>query len=191
MPYSVVVSVQPAIEPVSLDEMKLHLRVDHSEEDSLIAALITAAREQAEAFTNRAFIEQTLILRLRKFTDVIQLPRPPLVSLTSITYLDGSGASQTLSSGLYLLGASHEPARVTKAYGQTWPTTYDVEDAVTITYKAGYGDAAMDVPASIRAAIKLMAESLYENRGDLTQGVTVTEIPMTSRALLMPFKVWI
>lgn len=189
--YTVIVSVAPAIEPVSLDEMKLHLRVDHSDEDTLIAALISAAREQAEAFTNRAFIEQTLILRLNKFPEVIKLPRPPLISLTSIAYLDGSGVSQTLSSGLYRLGSSHEPARITEAYGQTWPTTYDVEDAVTVTYKAGYGTAATSVPASIKAAIKLIVEALYENRGDLSQGITIQEIPMTSRSLLHPFKVWL
>lgn len=191
MRYTVQVSVPPAIEPVSLDEMKLHLRVDHDEEDSLIAALITAAREQAEAFTNRAFIEQTLVMKLDTFPDVIKLPRPRLISLTSIAYLDGSGVSQTLSSSLYRVGSNHEPARITEAYGQSWPTSYDVEDAVTVTYKAGYGTATTSVPGSIKAAIKLIVESLYENRGELTQGVTVSEIPMTSRALLAPFKVWI
>ncbi len=189
--YALTVSVAPAIEPVSLAEMKLHLRVDHDEEDSLIAALITAAREQAEAFTNRALIEQTVVMKMDCFPDVIQLPKPPMISLTGIAYLDGAGISQTLSSSLYRVGSGHEPVRITKAYGQTWPETYDVEDAVTVTYKSGYGDAEIDVPASIRAAIKLMVEALYENRGDLTQGVTVSEIPMTSRALMTPFKVWI
>lgn len=189
--YAVSVSVAPLVEPVSLSEAKLHLRVDHDEDDALISSLIVAAREQAEAFTNRAFIEQTLVLTMDEFCDRIKLPKPPFISVTSVVYLDGSGDSQTVSGAVYRIASRFEPALLTLEPGQVWPSTYDVDDAVTITYKAGYGGAASAVPDSVKAAIKMIVESLYENRGDLSQGVTISEIPMTSRALLSPFRVWL
>lgn len=186
--YAMRVTTAPAIEPVTLSEAKLHLRVDHTADDSLITALIVAAREQAEAFTSRAFIEQTITLKFDAFPEYFRLPRPPLVSVTSIAYLDSAGASQTISNTLYRVDAQSEPGRVTVAYGQSWPATHDVTGAVTVVYKAGYSATSASVPASIKHAILMMVESLYENRGDIMVGLSVQEMPQTSKTLLFAYR---
>jgi uncharacterized phiE125 gp8 family phage protein len=186
--YAMRITTAPAIEPVTLTEAKLHLRVDHTADDSLITALIVAAREQSEAFTSRAFIEQTITLTFDEFPDSFALPRPPLVSVTSIAYLDSTGASQTLSDTLYRVDTQSEPGRITVAYGQSWPVTYDVTGAVTVVYKAGYGTLAASVPASIKHAILMMVESFYENRGDIVVGLSAQEMPQTSKTLLFPYR---
>lgn len=188
MMYAMRVTTAPAIEPVTLTEAKLHLRVDHTADDSLIAALISAAREQAEAFTSRAFIDQTITLTFDSFPESFALPRPPLASVTSISYLNGAGASQTLNNTLYRVDTQSEPGRITVAYGQSWPATYDVTGAVTVIYKAGYGALASAVPSSIKHAILMMVETLYENRGDVVVGLPAQAMPQTSKTLLFPYK---
>ena len=136
------ITTPPAAEPVSLAEMKLHLKVETSvtADDSLIESLITAAREWCEGYQNRAYIERTIVLKMDCFEDVIQLPAPPLISIAAdgIKYLDANGAEQTLSPTIYDVFSTCEPAEVRLAYNQSWPTTYSIKHAVRITYTAGY-----------------------------------------------------
>ncbi len=104
-------------------------------------------------------------------TQPIIVPRPPLITLTpdatyttlGISYVDGNGATQTLSSALYQVDARSEPGRIVPAYGQSWPSTREQLNAVTITYRAGYTDADA-VPKRIKQAIGLLAAHWYENR---------------------------
>lgn len=188
--YSLRVTVAPTVEPVTLEEAKLHLRVDddNTTEDDLIESLITVAREHAEAFTNRAFLQQTLRMKMDEFPCVIQLPRPQLISVSSIQYVDTAGVTQTLSASLYRVDSDSDPARITPAYGQSWPSTQDITGAVTVTYVAGYGAAATAVPTGIRQAILMLIGTLYENREDIIAGVSAMELPLTSRVLLQPYR---
>ena len=137
-----IVTTQPAAEPVSLAEMKLHLKVESSvtADDTLIETLIMAAREWCEQYQNRSYIEQTIILKMDCFENVIKLPAPPLIGIAAdgIKYLDSNGAEQTLSPTIYDVFSTCEPAEIRLAYNQTWPTTYSVKHAVRITYTAGY-----------------------------------------------------
>ena len=90
-------SVAPAFEPVTLAEAKLWLRIDHSDEDSLVLELVKSARREVERFCGRQLINSTRIWRLDRFpsSGVIRLDRPPLSSVSSITYVDTAGASQS------------------------------------------------------------------------------------------------
>jgi uncharacterized phiE125 gp8 family phage protein len=130
----------PTIEPVTLAEAKLHLKIESSvtADDSLISTLITAAREWCEGYQNRAYIEQSITLKLDEFQDIIYLPRSPLISITSIKYLDSNGSEQTLSTSVYEYFTNCEPGEIRLKYAQTWPMTYGVRHAVRIIYKAGY-----------------------------------------------------
>ena len=188
---------EPTAEPITTAEAKAHLRVDIADDDTLIAALVKAARRWCEEATNRAFVTQTWDLRLDHFpgwgswrgpyADLasveILVPISPLASVTSITYVDTDGTSQTLATAKYTVDSASEPARIVPAYGESWPDTRDVPNAVTVRFVAGYG-AATAVPERIKAAIKLMVASLYENREPVNIGNIVTPIEFTLSALL-------
>lgn len=197
----------PSSEPVSLAEAKLHCRIDIDDDDDFISSLITAARSYCETFTRRAFVTQTLEITLDNYPDLtrfrnfeggyptrlsycydfarstILLPRNPIQSVSSITYLDGDGVSTVLSASNYRVDIVSEPARVTPAYSLAWPTTQWVTNAITIRYIAGYG-AASAVPAELKAAIKLLVGHWYENRESVNIGNIVTEMPMAVESLL-------
>ena len=113
----------PATEPVTSTEAKSHLRVDTTADDTLIGTLITAARQHVEAHLRRALITQTWELVTDAFPvgDVLRLPLPPLVSVTSIKYTDEDGAESTFSSGLYVVDTDSTKGRVVLKNGETWP----------------------------------------------------------------------
>jgi uncharacterized phiE125 gp8 family phage protein len=126
--------------------------------------LIKAARIQAENYTLHALVTQTLELVLDAFpTGGIELPMPPLQSVTSIKYIDDDGVEQTLGASLYSVDTDTIPGLITPAYDEEWPT--DVRDqvnAVRVRYVAGFG-AASDVPEDIRTWIKIRVGTLYDN----------------------------
>lgn len=157
--YSLAQTTAPTTEPLTLDEVKDHLGLarEVSDWDSKLRAQLTAARQDIEDRTNRQFVTATWTLKLNGFaygTGVIYLPRAPLQSVTSITYLESvAGVSTTWSSSNYRVSLK-EPGEVTLAYGQSFPSLYPVSDAVTIVYVAGYG-AASAVPEKVKHAIKM------------------------------------
>ena len=124
-----------------------------------------------------------------RFYDVILLPRPPIQSVTSIEYIDSSGATVTLDSEEYRVDTNSEPARITEAWGKSWPAVRDVINSVIITSDAGYGDNASDVPDDLRHAIKLMLGHLYENREQVTVEGVPRDIPRGLQALISPYSV--
>ncbi len=181
----------PTIEPVSLAEAKAHMRVDFSDDDDLITALVVAARQQAENHTNRVLLTQTWDWTLDRFpcTRTFEVPRPPLQSVSSITYKDTNGDEQTFSSSKYLVDTGSERGRISLADGESWPATKAEINAVTIRFIAGYGDTAATVPQQIRQAILMMVGHLYEHRESVAAGVAATEVPFSTRALLGPYEV--
>ena len=190
MSFKVVTPVET--EPVTLAEARLHLKVydDDAAEDALITAWITAAREMAEQFTGRALATQTLELALDEFPDaddcssVIQLPMPPVASITSVKYTDLAGAEQTLAGSAYALSLYGDSRRLAPTYGNYWPSTQDVPDAVRVRFVAGYTNA----PKAVKAAILLMVGWLEQNRGE---GMSTDDIqPQAAKALLGSVKIW-
>jgi uncharacterized phiE125 gp8 family phage protein len=155
----------PSTYPVTLAEAKLHCRVDLADDDTLIAALITAATEMAEQKTGRAIMTQTLELTLDAFPEAFELTRVPVQSITSVKYYDTTGTQQTLSNTLYALDAADDFgfAYISPVYAGVWPNTRDQINAVAVRYVAGYADAA-SVPQSIKNWILLMVSTMYANR---------------------------
>jgi len=132
------VTTQPVVEPISLNEMKLHLRVDHSNDNALITSLIRAAREYAEDVTGKAYIVRTCRQTYDYGWPEIFYLIPPLVSVSSITY-DLAGTTTTLASTEYTVDTKSEPARVYPAYGKYWPNVRSIRNTITINYITGYG----------------------------------------------------
>ena len=192
--WSVSVTSAPATEPVSRTEAKLHLRVDTTTDDTWIDNAIQAAREYAETVTGRAFITQTLALKLEGFPNgqPLWLPRPPLVSVTSVAYVDPNGNTQSWASNAYELSQPSGPrasyARILPLWGTQYPVTRPQMEAVTVTYVAGYG-AASAVPQAIKSAILLLVGHLYANREAVVMDLRVADLPLGVQALLSPYMV--
>ena len=179
----------PAGEPVSLTEAKAHLRIDSADDDSLIGALITAARQAAEAHMRRALITQTWRLTLDRFPaapqawwdgvrqaadmpgdgSVIELPRPPLVSVTSVTAYDDADNATVAGASSYFVDSDGEPGRIVLRSGQTWPAAVRVANGVEVVFVAGYG-AASAVPQAIRQGMLMLIGQLFENREAMDGG---------------------
>src|SRR3990167_7548076 len=141
----------PAGLVVSLVEARAHLRVDGTDDDTLITAMIGAATDHAEQMTGRALLPQTLELTLDAFPAEFELTRQPVTAITSIIYQSTAAALVTLSNTLYTLDASDDfgPAKVTPAYNTVWPDTLADVAAVKLRYVAGYANAAA-VPEAIK-----------------------------------------
>lgn len=168
----------PTVEPVTLAEVKAQCRIDGTAEDTLLDIYIKAARRQAEHYTGRAFLPQTWELRLDAFPAAeIQLPLPPVASITSIKYLDTAGVEQTLSGSLYTLDAAAEPGWVLPAAGAAWPDTFEGANAVRVRFVAGYSSAAHDALASVRLWMLLAIATAFRNRETLVIAATVEEVP--------------
>ena len=177
------VTTPPAIEPITIHELKSELGlVPAHVTDARLERLIKSARSLAESFTGRAFIRQTITLQLDSFPDrgmpwwdgvrqapraaftggaPIPLPRPPAISLTSVTWWDSSDNSDTLDLSTVELDTMSAPARIHLLTGQSWPAAR-YRAGVSIVYEAGYGDAAHDVPPEVAEAIVAHARDAIE-----------------------------
>jgi len=191
-------TVPPVAEPVTLAEAKLHLRVDHGDEDTYITSLVTASREWCESYLCGSICQQTKALILNHFPHYLRLPGGPVQSISSVTYEDEAGDTQTVDASTYRLTGD---GYISLAWSKSWPTGYVCD--VTITYVAGYPpevttelveeegedpvevettDYAANVPASIKQAILLLVGALYENRE--MEGAS----PPGVRELLRPYR---
>ena len=197
MDYKVITAV--ATEPVTRAEAKLHLRIDDISgshpDDALVDALITAAREYAEHHTGLALAAQTLEAALDEFPDCdyIDLPMPPVASITSLKYTDQDGVEQTLSTTKYALSTYGESRRIQLTYDNDWPDTRDINDAVRIRFVTGYaatgaGAGFVTLPKAARQGMLLLIGHWYEHRESV--GNITAEIPMAADAVLNTIKIW-
>jgi len=194
--------------PVSLAMVKDQLRLndDDTAEDALLMGLVRAATHTVEAYLGRALITRTLRLSLDKSPDTgfapgfrigvrvgpldraLELPRPPLIAVSSIVTYDDADTVTTFAASNYLIDVAREPGRVVLRNGAVWPAGADrVANAIQVTYTAGYGTHVGDVPEPIRQAILMLIAQLYEHRGeDLAM---LDPMPPGARNLLSPFRV--
>jgi uncharacterized phiE125 gp8 family phage protein len=164
-----VVTVAPASEPVTLVQAKTHAKVDGSDSDAELTAMIAAARAFVEDYCGIKLVAQTVVLRCSSFCDFLDLPIAPIISVASITYLDSSGVEQTLSTDVYE-GVLHglEP-HIRLKINQSWPSIRSASDAIRVTVSAGYAT----VPEPIHHAMLLLISTWFDSRsvGELTEGV--------------------
>lgn len=199
----------PTVQPITLATAKEHLRVDHTDDDDLITALIVAAVSHVDGrdgVLGRALVSQTWEIRLDEFPcgeltreRGIRVPLPPLIEVVSVKYVDSDGVLQTLSSSAYqVVAGGFGQALIVEAYGETWPSTRDEPDAVRVQFTAGYVApvdsppvAGEGVPGAILSAIKLMIGHLYESREGVVMDARIepAELPLGVRALLAPYRV--
>ena len=130
--------IQPVDTPVSPDAAKLHQRISISTDDELIKIQLAAAASWCEKYEGQSYMMKSFKGYLDHFPNEIIMPYPPLVTVSSIQYVDSNGDTQTLASSVYTVDADSFPARIYLAYGQSWPVTQGIPKAVTITFTTGY-----------------------------------------------------
>lgn len=185
----------PTIEPITLDELVLHLKVDEETgyENDLIEAILKAAREHVEDITRRALLTQTWDYYLDDFPsgDSIKLPFGNLQSVTHIKYTDSDGAQTTMTvTTEYLVETNGEQCgRIVLPYGVTWPSfTAYTTHPIVIRFICGWTTRAL-VPSKIKTAIKMLCADLYGFRGEPFVGQSVVENKAVDR-LLASMKLW-
>lgn len=146
---------------VTLAEAKAQARVEISDDNAYIEALVAAATRYVEKATRRQFVTATWTMVLDCFHDCITIPLAPVSAIDEIRYLDVDGDTQVLDSSVYRLEPTTK--RLTTAYGESWPSTRSTTGAVQIDFVAGYGEAA-DVPDLAKLAIKWLVAHWYESR---------------------------
>jgi uncharacterized phiE125 gp8 family phage protein len=182
----------PAVEPITLAEAKLHLRIEDAvtADDDLITSLIVAARQAAEHECRRALITQTWELSIDAFPACeIELPQARLIDITSVTYIDAAGDSQVLDAAAYTTDTDQEPGWLLREVDTDWPDTLDTANAVRVRYRAGYGATAASVPDAIKAWMRLRIGALYRHREELSGVASYKLAERFSDSLLDPFRI--
>lgn len=171
------------------DMVKTHLRVDHSYENAFIDSLIYAAQDMLEppdGWLGRALSRATYRLSLVGFSDLIKLPAPPFVSLTSFKYFDTDGDEQDVDTDVYRV-VEKDIAFIEREHGESWPTVEcGREYPITVTYLAGYEDTD-DIPYAIRAFMMMQIAQFYGSRS-LASPQQLHGTPFTA-AMLESFRV--
>mgnify|MGYP000431892249 CR=1 FL=1 len=195
-PQSIQVTTAPEFEPLTLAEAREFCRIDDDSQDSTLTICIKAARERIENGTHRAIVTQTIRFTLDCFPATypatynnqsiggppILVPRPPLVSVSSIAYIDTTGTTQTLSASNYTVDSYSEPGRIVPAYGYSWPSTRDVPNAVTITCICGW--TTTTIPARAKLLCGLLTHYEFDQRNPVNVGNVVNEMPMAVESQL-------
>ena len=123
--------------PVSLAEAKHQLAYFHSEDDAHVQALIAIATEEAEEYTGVNAHFCTVEEKLAQFpAGMIVLSGEPFAAINTIKYYDADNNLQTLSSSLYRVYSHLKDTQIEII--DSWPSTYDREDAIVIEYVLGY-----------------------------------------------------
>ncbi len=188
-----IVVTPPATGAVTLDSLKVFMRLTGDDEDTLLQTLLDAATDQVELYLGRSLITRTLRLTLDRFpiarcelwwdgvregaiaaltgsSGPIRLPRPPILSITSLTTYTPDDTASVLDPTAYRLDSAS--GAIVLKDGRSWPTGLREQGGIEIDYQAGYGPNPANVPAAIRTAIMMQAAQSYDSRvcGDLCDG---------------------
>lgn len=168
-------------EVLSLTDVKNHLRISGTDEDDALRMFISGVRRQTETFLGRTLVTSTWELKLDAFSDEIELPMSPIQSISSVSYIDTDGVSQTFANIQF-----DRSGRLKPSYGNTWPSTRDQYDAVTITYITGETHAG-NVQQDIKNAMLLWVGACDLNRENDAFS-QVVEIPNSAKDILSPYR---
>lgn len=193
---SLSLATAPTSEPLALADAKAQILIsdDITDQDVYIeTTLIPAVRDRAELATQRAMLPQAWDLVRDGFPvdGYLELPKPPLVSVTHVKYRDTAGVLQTWAASNYVVEAPAGPrcrrGRLSLAYGVTWPSTYRQAGDVTVRFICGYANAA-SVPPLLKAAMLLDLATLYAQRENVVTGTIVAVLPGGVEAIYRSFK---
>lgn len=197
---SLAIVTAPGGEPVTLTELKAHLRVTETAEETLITEMGKAARRRLEQETGLALVSTVFDWTVDGWPELgpLYVPVGPLTAVASVKYYDTSNVLQTWASANY---EADLPGRETLRYGRiapvegvTWPSFKQRLNAVVVRLTAGYpddggspADYGANVPETLKVALKMMVEHWYDHRGEVAHAQTMQEVPLGVRALIGPY----
>lgn len=180
--------VSPTL-PVTVDEANAQLRLTEPDEGGLIYGLIAAAVDLVGSQAGRVLATETWVASVpcvpsvSGWADLI-LPKNPVQGLTSITYFDTNDVSQVAALADFYVYSDADQTLIRPKNGKSWPVTIAREDAISVTFVAGY----VALPPALRAAILLTVGHLFENREAVLTGPIAAELPLGVRALIDPYR---
>lgn len=162
-----IMTAPPMAEPVSLDEAKLHLRLDSADEDALITRLIAAARRQVETAAGLVMISQEWSVFLDRWpaSPILELPLAPIRAIEEVRTYGEDDESSLLDPAHYYADTLLRRPRLVLRRDRVWPPPGRLANGIEIKVVAGYGGT-IDVPEGLRLAILKLVAHWYENRGD-------------------------
>lgn len=165
---------------ITVTEVKDVLHLSDTDNDTLLNTIIDAATKWAEEYLGRKFLTQTCVDYHDHWPALIRPDWSPLIAVTSIQYVDSAGATQTWSSDDYDVDTDSEPGRIAPAYGESYPTIRGDQNGIIVTYTAGYGTDAEDVPAHYRHALMLLVSHWFFH----PESLAAYAIPPAVKAML-------
>lgn len=188
--YGLTQTVAPTAEPITASDVKDAMRVTLTDEDSLIADWVVAARMAFEFASETQVMSATWKVKLRKWHHWFPVPRPPLVSVTSITYYDDNDTQQTVSSSDYLVDTDKYPGEILFKQSFTKPKlSVDRLSPIEVVYTSGYSSSD-NVPQDIKTAIALLAGTYFKYRESGTLN-TINELPEGFLAIAARYRPWL
>lgn len=183
------VSVGPTSLPLFLVDIRQHIGLSDNHFDSMLDQLLSVATTRVEQDTRRSLITQTRVLSMDSFptNGIIELPSPPLQSVTSVTYVDTNDATQTFSSSKYSVDSNNTPGRLIVNDSEDWPTIRGHFDDIKVTYVAGYGSTVASVDPVAQYAIKMLVSHLFNSPAVTAHG-SVSVVPVGYESLINSLK---
>lgn len=177
----------PAAEPLTLAEVKAHLRIDGGDEDALLTSLIRTARDYLERETGLCLIAQNWRLYLDHWPPdgVIRIAKSPLQAIDAVTVYDADGAAVEVPLADHLLDGESRPARL---WLRNPPDPGQALNGIEIDFSAGYGEAGTDVPDTLKRAMSLHVGHMYAFRGVVSPDQQPAGIPDGYERLIAPFR---
>jgi uncharacterized phiE125 gp8 family phage protein len=192
---NIAIKTPPTLEPLTRSEAKNYLKIDSTDDDTLIDGFIKSARQYCEKFQNRIYIETVLTFSLNRIpgmSEEIQLPYLPIVSVDSITIKQkGTDADIEIDSDMY--DVDLESGKI--VFNSDFDVEYDADlmptyNCLVIEFTAGYGDSAAAVPETVKQAMLLILDHWNSHRAAVTEGNKMTEVPLTADALLQQDRIF-
>lgn len=183
--YPPTVTVAATSEPMTLAEAKSQCRVDGTDDDAYLNSLIAAARAHVEAYCGTPLVARTVTVKCDGFCDFSTFPVVPLTSVSSVSYVDSAGATQTLATSVYEARSDGLTASLALKSGQSWPSL-QTGSRITVTASVGYGT----VPEAVAHALKLLIGFWFDNRSTVNIGNITSDLPHAVDALLTNYRVF-
>ena len=177
-------TVEPEKLPVSLPEVRQHTRVTNHNDDAHLKTLMESATRHIELLSRQQLITQTWRVTGCNWPgSIIELPKRPLQSVTSVKYTDSAGDQQTVDSSLYTVDTDATPGRIILNHNETWPSNRGHFNDIEIIFVCGFGDEGSDVPDTLKHAIKMMVSHWNENREAIIVGTITAVTPFAVKDL--------